>query len=493
MSPYNFDNSKLVLTINGVRSIVNAITGAVVVSNVSCNFWSTTTANICYGVTSNIVKKYTYDYGMGTESTSNLVDLSSEVTTDLFSTGGTGDSVAIGSGWLPVLSITGTSSTDYKVCMVRLSDGYKTCTTYNPGTIGGVAYTFIDFVVASKGRDTTSSKAYVIVAANPSSAFFSLDTNQASPTLTFEYRGPKYYSINPNGNPALDYPGSLDYATDYQCATDKPCLGAFHMDTYQDSAGNQYLVSELDFEAASPVARYLFSMLIRSGEAAILKPAELGGGMQFLATVSTYASGEILEAHLGCAKAGPWCGFSLNQIAATPITGCPTITAATNAMPIAITCSTAHGWSTGKKVNIGSALGNTAANGVRTIVNTGSNTFTLDSTTGNGTYTSGGVACDGDPYSTKPYRAEQWVFNQDTIWRVARSRTSPCSGDVGSGYWVFPRGALSPDASRMIFDGNYGVPGATYVSAAVTGITAPTSGPASRVTGAARLSGTARR
>ena len=67
------------------------------------------------------------------------------------------------------------------------------------------------------------------------------------------------------------------------------------------------------------------------------------------------------------------------------------ITGATNATPIAVTC-TAHGYSTGDTVVVASVGGNTNANGTWEITSTGANTFTLDGSAGNATYTSGGTA-----------------------------------------------------------------------------------------------------
>jgi len=60
------------------------------------------------------------------------------------------------------------------------------------------------------------------------------------------------------------------------------------------------------------------------------------------------------------------------------------ITGATNATPISVTC-TAHGYSTGDTVVITGDTGNTAANGTWEITVTGVNTFTLDGSSGNGT------------------------------------------------------------------------------------------------------------
>jgi hypothetical protein len=70
--------------------------------------------------------------------------------------------------------------------------------------------------------------------------------------------------------------------------------------------------------------------------------------------------------------------------------GSKAITGASNASPISITC-TAHGYSTGETVAILGVLGNTAANGMWEITVTGANTFTLDGSTGNGTWSTGGT------------------------------------------------------------------------------------------------------
>jgi hypothetical protein len=84
------------------------------------------------------------------------------------------------------------------------------------------------------------------------------------------------------------------------------------------------------------------------------------------------------------------------------------ITGATNAAPIAITTTTPHLWSTGDQVIVYGVGGNTAANSPLTdgqtpahlianpapwtIIVTGASTFTLTGSTGNGAYTSGGLA-----------------------------------------------------------------------------------------------------
>lgn len=66
------------------------------------------------------------------------------------------------------------------------------------------------------------------------------------------------------------------------------------------------------------------------------------------------------------------------------------ITGATNASPIVIT-SVAHGLTTGTRITVASVGGNTAANGTFVVTRVDADTFSLDSSTGNGSYTSGGV------------------------------------------------------------------------------------------------------
>lgn len=67
-----------------------------------------------------------------------------------------------------------------------------------------------------------------------------------------------------------------------------------------------------------------------------------------------------------------------------------TITAATNASPVAITTTSAHNLSTGQYVQIQGVQGNAAANGVFQITVASTLSFTLNGSTGSGAYTSGG-------------------------------------------------------------------------------------------------------
>jgi ELWxxDGT repeat protein len=69
-----------------------------------------------------------------------------------------------------------------------------------------------------------------------------------------------------------------------------------------------------------------------------------------------------------------------------------TVTNATNATPIVITTAAAHGLSTNNYVEIEGVVGNTAANGIFQITVTSTTSLSLDFTTGNGAYVSGGTA-----------------------------------------------------------------------------------------------------
>jgi hypothetical protein len=66
------------------------------------------------------------------------------------------------------------------------------------------------------------------------------------------------------------------------------------------------------------------------------------------------------------------------------------VTGATNASPIVVT-STGHALDTGDAISISGVAGNTAANGTFTVTKVDANTFSLNGSTGNAAYTSGGT------------------------------------------------------------------------------------------------------
>lgn len=113
--------------------------------------------------------------------------------------------------------------------------------------------------------------------------------------------------------------------------------------------------------------------------------------------------------------------YTSNSIAEINITG------ASNASPISITTSTSHGFVTGQLVNISGVVGNTAANGNWIITVTGSTTFTLNGSSGNGSYTSGGVATVANIYYYESGLAcfNNAIITNNTISGVVNSTISP--------------------------------------------------------------------
>ncbi len=104
------------------------------------------------------------------------------------------------------------------------------------------------------------------------------------------------------------------------------------------------------------------------------------------------------------------------------VTGCTQnpVTAATNANPIAITTTNAHGMSSGDSAIISGVLGNTAANGQFVITSTGANTFTIP-VTGNGAYTSGGIV-EGGNLGLVDSAIQKWA-TPDGVTAVVQSAT----------------------------------------------------------------------
>jgi hypothetical protein len=125
----------------------------------------------------------------------------------------------------------------------------------------------------------------------------------------------------------------------------------------------------------------------------------LGGNAVYVAILNSgqLSRGGVFRSADGGAS---WAQMDLPLIPA----GSPVIlTNATNTSPIVVT-STGHGLSTGNHINITGVTGNTAANGNFFVTAIDSNTFSLNGSTGNGAYVSGGewTYVDGVNPSYKP-------------------------------------------------------------------------------------------
>lgn len=114
-----------------------------------------------------------------------------------------------------------------------------------------------------------------------------------------------------------------------------------------------------------------------------------------------------------------------------------TVTGATNLSPITITTSANHGLRTGARVTITGVGGNTAANGIWIITYASDTTFTLNGSTGNGTYTTGGTVSTYAPrsnvaiwaikknvYSGTNLAQELWAEGSVGFDKLCDSRTS---------------------------------------------------------------------
>lgn len=139
-------------------------------------------------------------------------------------------------------------------------------------------------------------------------------------------------------------------------------------------------------------------------------------------------------------------GHTLLGIVATynyPVTG--DVSDATNASPIEITTGTNHGLTTGNTVQIAGVKGNTAANGNWTITTTALNKFTLDTSTGNGSYTS----------NSGSYSAGYVSDQVNGSWSVL-VQSSVNGNNVLSAFWVYSSGAGTPKVTIRPFAGSNG-------------------------------------
>lgn len=165
-----------------------------------------------------------------------------------------------------------------------------------------------------------------------------------------------------------------------------------------------------------------------------------------LRTLASKAGGTLAIANTSASTYGPFEpeGYHVAQPAAV---GSPTysntatisivpsatagagISGATNATPIAIT-DVGHGRATGDLVFIQGVLGNTAANGWWVITKTGADTFTLNSSVGNGAYTGGGLVYVPQ---TAPFTADV----AGTASNAARAGvvTQPVTSLIGVSVW----------------------------------------------------------
>lgn len=120
------------------------------------------------------------------------------------------------------------------------------------------------------------------------------------------------------------------------------------------------------------------------------------------------------------------------------------ISAATNASPIVIT-ATSHGFSTNDVVTVSGVAGNTAANGTWQITVSDANTFSLNNSSGNAAYTSGGLASKAPVLviqstfgnSTGNFNWNEWgVFNASSSGAMINHSVVSLGTKVSTATWT---------------------------------------------------------
>jgi hypothetical protein len=183
---------------------------------------------------------------------------------------------------------------DKTICAVDLSHVKTYCADYADSQ-RNLPYGDVDFTLISKGTDRTSGKRYIMLIAPPAMGVFSVDL--ASGALKLEYRGP-------------EGAGNLDGV----CDPGERCFVGSHLDTLEDSAGIQYLVTngETSFPCEVSLATYQLNTGLN-----MIKLTELGGGRKKVMTLWRCGRGWVDE-HVGCAKSAPYCVISTQSEARRP-------------------------------------------------------------------------------------------------------------------------------------------------------------------------------
>ena len=122
--------------------------------------------------------------------------------------------------------------------------------------------------------------------------------------------------------------------------------------------------------------------------------------------------------------------------------------AATNATPIVITTTVDHNMLTNDACYIQGALGNTAANGNWTITRLSDTTFSLNSSVGNGAYTSGGIVGNRE-------RISRYIYFSGTTGTIA----DPINGWRNLPNTTASGGALSSRSSVMVNENSWSAVG----------------------------------
>ena len=178
------------------------------------------------------------------------------------------------------------------LCALDLTNVKTYCTRWDAAYGGVTLRTDNGGAIIAKGVDSGTGKRYVILVGRPIAVF---SVNAASGSLDFEYVGPEVY----------DWPGGNN---DGICNPKETCLNGDHIDTFEDSAGLQYIMSTL--ESVNPCEYSLDSFQMNKGTQ-MTWPVELGGGLKRIMALYKCGEGEVwADWHMGCARLGRYCVIS---------------------------------------------------------------------------------------------------------------------------------------------------------------------------------------
>ena len=278
----------VVLSTGGQSDIVNATTGLAVYRNVPFStqgrFWDASSDDIYYYISGATIRKYT----LSTSANQVVADYSLPPWGFAsISTGGSSDTTK--DNWMAFWA-----ADKHQVCAVDLNLVKTYCADYTAQHADSrVGWSFIDFVMVTKGVDSVTGKRYVLLMGSPALGAWSV--NLSSGALDFQFRGPE--------NPEMA--GNRDGI----CDPGENCLNAPHSDLLEDTDGRQYLVTSKG--SSTPCALDLVTLDVSKGSR-LWTPVEQGGGRKAVLTLALCGSAWP-SMHVGCAKNAAFCTISTDR------------------------------------------------------------------------------------------------------------------------------------------------------------------------------------
>lgn len=148
-----------------------------------------------------------------------------------------------------------------------------------------------------------------------------------------------------------------------------------------------------------------------------------GGGLIYYAITNKYSFWLLLPSSITGSSGSVTAYYAGVPFLPEPVEPL-SVNGATNASPIVITTTAAHGLTTGDFVYIDGVGGNTGANGYFSVTVLTSSTFSLDSSTGTGAYTSGGRVGTDNRISRCVYSGGNTNGTFSSSWRATPLGTS---------------------------------------------------------------------